>query len=90
MSTNTETSTMQVDGANGRAATEALSAMSVPPSARPSGKNGAIGALAAPPPADNGQKLFVSPSFVGDPDVKPVPQEWLRPEPICGATRAPA
>jgi chlorinating enzyme len=54
-----------------------------PPSQRPGSKNGAVGALASPAPADDGQKRFVAPSYVGDPKVKPVPQEWQRPEQIA-------
>jgi ectoine hydroxylase-related dioxygenase (phytanoyl-CoA dioxygenase family) len=53
------------------------------PAVRPAGKNGAVGALAAPPPADAGETLYVRPEHDGAAGAGPVPQVWQRPERIA-------
>ncbi len=58
-------------------------AMAGPPATRPSGRNGAVGALAPPAPPGAEERLFVAPSGVAGAEAQPVAQEWLRPDGIA-------
>lgn len=64
-----------------RPRTKKIELVQTPPSVRPTGKNGAIGALSVPALAE-GQKLFVLPSN-GDGRATPVAQAWQRPDQIA-------